>query len=79
MLRDYLTQILTESGEKILQGVVDIAPYRDSETIACTYCAIKPVCKFDALLEDNKFRVLPTISREDLQHFGTGEGDDSEY
>lgn len=78
ILRDYLIHILTESGENILQGVVDIAPYQDSGTTACAYCAIKPVCKFDTLLDENKFRVLPTISLDELRPFGTGEGDDSE-
>jgi len=78
ILRDYLTHILKESGEKIVEGVVDIAPYQDSEVNACTYCAIKPVCKFDALLEDNNFRVLPNMSPRDLRQFGTGEGDGNE-
>lgn len=78
MLQAYLKQILAESGEKILRGVVDIAPYQDSRTIACTYCTIKPVCKFDALLEDNDFRILTAMPPGDPWPFGSGEGDHHE-
>lgn len=77
-LQAYLIKMLAEAGEKILQGVVDIAPYRNDLGNACTYCSLKSVCRFDTLLEDNSFRVLPNVSPEDLGHFGTGKGDDCE-
>jgi ATP-dependent helicase/nuclease subunit B len=58
LLRRHLSNVFTEAGEEILAGRVDIAPYRRNKQAACGYCPFKPVCQFDHLLPENKFRLL---------------------
>ncbi|MHB9094786.1 MAG: PD-(D/E)XK nuclease family protein, partial [Eubacteriales bacterium] len=73
MLRSYLEKVLIESGQEILQGNVNIEPYRNSKMTACRYCSFKPVCKFDPLLEGNSYRILPPISPDEIWHAIAGE------
>ncbi|MCL4442126.1 MAG: helicase-exonuclease AddAB subunit AddB [Firmicutes bacterium] len=73
MLRSYLEKVLIESGQEILQGNVNIEPYRNNKMTACRYCSFKPVCKFDPLLEGNSYRILPPISPDEIWHAIAGE------
>lgn len=50
--------LLAESGHGILQGIVDIKPYKMKGNTACTYCQYSSVCQFDELLEDNMYNQL---------------------
>lgn len=58
LLRSHLTGVFAKTGEAILNGRVEIAPYRRKNQAACTFCPFKPVCQFDLLLPENGFRLL---------------------
>lgn len=73
-LREYLNTVFMEVGEEILSGNVDIQPYRDKAVSACTFCGLKPVCKFDMLLKDNDFRTFPRLSGDDIWNLIKGKG-----
>jgi ATP-dependent helicase/nuclease subunit B len=58
LLIEYLRRMLTATGLEINSGEVGIKPYRLGNSSACTYCSFKPVCQFDPVIRDNKYRLL---------------------
>lgn len=57
-LRSHLTKVITAAGQEIQDGRVEIAPYRRNKQVACSFCPYKPVCQFDLLLPENRYRPL---------------------
>lgn len=55
-LLEHVRKLLMATGREILDGVVDIAPYRQKNTDACRFCGYRPVCRFDPLLERDAYR-----------------------
>lgn len=58
LLRYYLRRQLASAGSEIMDGVVEISPYRLGAFRSCQHCSFKPVCQFDLLVEGNKYRLL---------------------
>ncbi len=57
-LRHHIRSLVAETATGILQGSLDISPFKLGQKKACTYCLYKPVCQFDLLLKENCFRLL---------------------
>jgi ATP-dependent helicase/nuclease subunit B len=66
LLRKHLEGLLTQTGQAILAGEINIVPYRDKLVTACSYCAYKPVCRFDLQLGENRFRSIAKLSVEQI-------------
>lgn len=47
-LKRYVKKAVTEIGQEIIAGNVDIKPVRDGVNSPCTYCRVRAVCGFDA-------------------------------
>ena len=60
-LRKYVGKVFEKTGNEIVEGNVDIAPYKMNDRTACTYCPFKSVCRFDATLKENNYRILPSL------------------
>ncbi|MFT9597915.1 helicase-exonuclease AddAB subunit AddB [Mesobacillus sp.] len=65
-LRQFVRHKYVETGNRIVSGIVDVAPYKLKDRAPCTFCSFKPVCQFDQGVESNDFRKLPVIKKEDL-------------
>lgn len=65
-LRAHLYRLLKQYGERILDGDIALAPYRQGKRNGCQYCSYKPVCHFDPFLPENRYRVLPQLNAEDV-------------
>lgn len=57
---------ITEIGTRITDGDVRIAPYRLGQETACTYCAFKPVCRFDEAVEGTSYQMLSKPGKDKL-------------
>jgi ATP-dependent helicase/nuclease subunit B len=66
LTRNYVRGKMKEIGTEITNGVVDISPYQMQKKTPCTYCAYKPICQFDSILEENEYRILQTEKEEKL-------------
>jgi ATP-dependent helicase/nuclease subunit B len=53
-------------GDEIVEGRVEIKPYRKGKRSPCAHCVYRPVCQFDIWLEDNDYRHLPNFDRQEL-------------
>jgi len=65
-LKTYVRKIYLKTGNAIIDGQIDIAPYKLKDKTPCTFCSYKSVCQFDEAIETNQFRVLTPHSKEDV-------------
>jgi ATP-dependent helicase/nuclease subunit B len=65
-LRHFVRQKYIETGNEIVSGVVDIAPFKLKDRLPCTFCSFKSICQFDRSIETNEFRKLVPKSKEDI-------------
>lgn len=62
-VKDKVAQMTTE----IMDGRIDINPYKKGQYAPCDYCKFKRVCAFDNRQFDNKYRRLNTSGVKELQ------------
>ncbi|MFC0274563.1 helicase-exonuclease AddAB subunit AddB [Metabacillus herbersteinensis] len=58
LLRDHVRDTFVKVGTDIIDGVIDIAPYKLRDKTPCAFCAYKSVCQFDEALDENNYRLL---------------------
>ncbi len=61
-LLEHVENILVETGQQILAGEIAIQPFSLQQSQACSYCQYLPVCQFDRLLSENRFRELAELA-----------------
>lgn len=57
-LRRYMRRLYENTGNDIVEGNVEISPYKMKDKKPCTFCAYKSVCQFDESIETNRPRLL---------------------
>ena len=62
LVRNKIKQI----GNEIIQGKVEIKPYKYRKKSPCDYCAYRPVCQFDMQMAANQYRYLPDLDKDEL-------------
>ena len=65
-LRHYVREVYKKTGNEIIDGIVDIAPYKMKDKKPCSFCSFKSVCQFDESISDNHFRILPAKSNDEV-------------
>ena len=65
ILREHVRKVISDIGTQIIDGIIDIQPYRLKLKTACTFCKYKALCQFDQGLNENKYRAIPTIKKLD--------------
>lgn len=66
VLSSHVKRTLRQIGDGIAGGKIDIRPYRSGELSPCTYCAYKPVCKFDVSRPGNGYRACEKVKMADI-------------
>ncbi len=63
-------------AEKILEGTIDIMPYRKDagSKTPCSYCDYKGVCQFDPAVESNNYRRIKKLKKDEILSEILGEG-----
>lgn len=76
-LRKAVRRNISKIGKRIVEGDVDIAPYRLGKRSPCTVCEFRPVCQFDGQLEGNRHHALrrPANKDEVWEWLGEDEGE----
>jgi ATP-dependent helicase/nuclease subunit B len=57
-------QKLAELGDLILDGAIEVEPYRIGNESPCSWCEFRSVCRFDPAI--NRYRRLPVLNRADV-------------
>ena len=56
MLRKYTKKILKDLCKEVVNGKVEITPYKKKDKTACDNCKFLSICQFDK--EQNSYRIL---------------------
>lgn len=75
-LRKAVRRNISKIGKRIVDGDVEIAPYRLGKRSPCTVCEFRPVCQFDGQLEGNRHHALRRPSNKDEVWEWLGEEDE---
>lgn len=75
-LRKAVRRNISKIGKRIVDGDVDIAPYRLGKRSPCTVCEFRPVCQFDGQLEGNRHHALRRPANKDEVWQWLGETDE---
>lgn len=67
LLMEYIQLVLQDTGEKILDGQIDISPVNRNKKTPCTYCQYHPLCGFDPQLEGYGYRKLEGSDDEAME------------
>ena len=60
-LSDYVHQMIGGLGQRIVQGDIDVSPYRLGEEDGCAYCPYSGICGYDEKLPGYEKRKLEVI------------------
>ena len=76
---DKTDQVTRKLSEKILDGEIDINPYKKDAggTTPCGYCDFNAVCQFDVSVSGNKYRKIKKQTKEEVMFDILNEGGDS--
>ncbi len=66
LLRHKVRQQITSIGSDILQGHLEIKPYRMGNKSACQYCSFKPVCQYDTMFPGNEWNLLKKLKNDQV-------------
>lgn len=65
-LSKYVNKKIATFGKEILNGNIEINPYKSNDKTACQYCKYNCICGFDTKIEGNNFRKLKDYSTEEI-------------
>ena len=65
VISGFVSKKVQSIGKEILAGHTERNPYEKGNADACTYCAYRKVCHFDASLPGQYRRVLEGMSRDE--------------
>lgn len=65
-IRKHVRRKIRQIGDEIVEGRVDIRPYRKGRRSPCSWCVYRPVCQFDTLMEHNSYRFLPDLDKTEI-------------
>lgn len=65
-IQGYVRTLYQHSGNRIISGEVNIAPYQMGEETPCRFCPFKSVCQFDQSFESNQYRPIQKFTVEQV-------------
>jgi ATP-dependent helicase/nuclease subunit B len=62
----YVRDTYVKSGNLMLDGAIEISPYKMKNKTSCTFCSFKSLCQFDPSIKNNEYRNLPMLTKEEI-------------
>ena len=66
LLQRYVYRTIKQIGQEIYNGRIDINPYNKIKGNACEYCKYKSICDFNPKYQNNKYRYILPVSKDDV-------------
>lgn len=63
-LISYVRNLYKKAGNAIIEGNVNISPYKMKDRIPCKFCSYKAVCQFDESMEGNGYRMIKQEAKD---------------
>ncbi len=61
---EFTSKRVKEIGQEIVEGNVEVKPYKKDSETACEYCKYRNICRFDAKVLGDCYRVIKKESKE---------------
>ena len=65
IISGYLKELISDTGQNIMEGRIKINPMEHKGKDSCTYCSYKEICPYDDKLHGFGKRKLKTLSRDE--------------
>lgn len=65
-LQKQVNKTIKQISKEILQGNIDIKPYKYNKTTGCDYCKYKTICMFDNSLKNNEYNYIKQETKEEI-------------
>lgn len=66
LLGTYLRELYRRVGRSVYSGQAGIQPIKLKKYNSCNYCRFRPICQFDPLLPENRYRIPPVMENEQV-------------
>ena len=66
VLQDYIFKRIKEISKEILEGNIDIKPYKKNQKTQCKYCTYHSICGFNSKYENACYRYIDNKSSDDI-------------
>lgn len=81
ILREYVKGTIKDLSSEMLDGNINIKPYKKKKEVPCTFCDYGAICQFDTSIKGNNYRIINEKSDDEiwsLMETRTGGGDNNE-
>lgn len=76
-LQGHARRVVRQAAQAILEGQIQVSPYKAGKKTPCAYCDFGSVCRFDLSVEGNDYRLLSPMNKEEVfKNIVQGEQDD---
>ena len=66
VLQEYIPKVIKQIAKEMLNGNIELKPYKKGKETACTYCEYKGICGFDTRLKDNKYNYIDKMPEDEV-------------
>lgn len=66
LLRTHIHRLIKQAGIEISSGNIALNPYENNQGNACRFCKFKSICQFDPIFEENNYRRLFPLNKEQV-------------
>lgn len=66
VIRKYVKDLIKDLCEDMLDGNINISPYKNKDKNSCTFCNYSAICQFDTTLKDNKYKIINKKSDDEI-------------
>ncbi|MEY7999086.1 helicase-exonuclease AddAB subunit AddB [Clostridium sp. Mt-5] len=66
LLRKYVRDTIENLCEKMLEGNIEVTPYKNKNRSACSYCIYSAICQFDTSIRGNRYKIVRDKSDEEV-------------
>jgi len=65
-LRKHARHMLRQISEQIAGGNIAIKPWKSKKAVSCKFCSFSSICRFEASIPGNNYRILYDLKDEDV-------------
>ncbi|MCD8365500.1 MAG: PD-(D/E)XK nuclease family protein, partial [Clostridiales bacterium] len=66
LLTEYVGRCMEEEGRQMMEGDINVRPYRLGDQTGCDYCAYRSVCGFDPKVDGYEFKREESLKDEEV-------------
>ena len=66
LLIDHVKKTVTQIGDELMEGHIDISPCKVNQYVSCQFCDFKALCQFDKQFSGNQYRKILPLKNDEV-------------